>query len=113
MKQSDLSKYKKQLSARQVELEGQNELTASDVAPVALDQSSVGRLSRVDALQRQAMSEETRRRRLNELTRVKTALQRIADDEGNEFGTCRTCGEEIAKARLDLDPSVVNCIAHA
>ncbi len=41
------------------ELRDLNKVTQDDVAPVELDQVSVGRLSRMDALQQQAMSEET------------------------------------------------------
>lgn len=110
MNQIDVEKYQELLTARQAELESQNDLTQADIAPVELDQSSVGRLSRMDALQQQAMGRETRRRRAAELVRIKAALQRIED---GEFGCCQICGEEIAQARLDLDPSVANCIKHA
>ena len=74
---------------------------------VELDQSRVGRLSRMDALQSQAMYRETNRRREVELSRIKGALQRIEDDE---YGLCVRCGEEIAEGRLLSDPSVPLCI---
>lgn len=106
----DLEKYKNMLLSRQAELAAQNEMTTAEIAPVELDQQSVGRLSRMDAMQQKAMSEETRRRRMADLFRIKDALQRMNDDE---FGYCQTCGEEIAKARLELDPSVAHCIHHA
>ena len=75
-------------------------------APVELDQSRVGRLSRMDALQVQAMSLETERRRGQEIRRIDAALARLAADE---FGDCLRCGEEIEPARLELDPSVPLC----
>ena len=72
-----------------------------------LDQQCVGRLSRMDALQSQAMSAETKRRRDQELRRIAAALQRI---EEGEFGDCESCGGPIAEARLEIDPSATLCI---
>jgi DnaK suppressor protein len=74
---------------------------------VELDPSRVGRLSRMDALQSQAMSRETNRRRELELSRIEAALQRIED---GDYGLCVRCGEEIAEGRLLSDPSVPLCI---
>ena len=81
---------------------------ASDAtrAPVELDQSRVGRLSRMDALQVQSMSLETERRRALEIRRIDAALARL---EADEFGDCLRCGEEIEPARLELDPAVPLC----
>lgn len=76
-------------------------------ATVELDQSRVGRLSRMDALQAQAMSRETNRRREVELARIAAALQRIED---GEYGFCLNCGEAIAEGRLLSDPSAPRCI---
>ncbi len=81
-------------------------LAKESTSAVELDQSKVGRLSRMDALQKQAMSQEVRRRRQMELVRIEAALERIKEDE---FGYCITCGEEIEHARLDLNPSLPQC----
>ena len=75
-----------------------------------LDQQSVGRLSRMDAMQRQAMAQATQRRRNARAQRVKAALQRMED---GEFGFCQDCGDDIEKARLDLDPTVPTCVSCA
>lgn len=75
--------------------------------PVELDQSRVGRLSRMDALQSQEMAKETDRRRQAELHHIEAAFQRIED---GEFGECTACGEDIAFKRLLLDPAVAVCI---
>ena len=74
---------------------------------VELDQTKVGRLSRMDAVQAQEMSLETNRRREIELQRIATALQRVAQDE---YGVCLRCGEDIAKQRLEVDPAATVCI---
>ena len=82
--------------------------TIEDRKPVGLDQTAVGRLSRMDALQVQAMQIETNRRRHVELKRIESALSRLKDAE---FGYCIICGEEIEDKRLNIDPTVPNCIA--
>jgi DnaK suppressor protein len=81
--------------------------TLEERAPVELDQQAVGRLSRMDALQVQAMALETSRRRRTQLRRITAALARI--DEG-EFGYCLECGEDIAARRIELDPATPLCI---
>jgi RNA polymerase-binding transcription factor len=78
-----------------------------DSRPVELDQTRVGRLSRMDALQSQEMAKETERRRQQELERIDLALKRLADDD---YGDCQSCGEPIAPKRLAFDPSAALCI---
>jgi len=77
---------------------------------VELDQTRVGRLSRMDAMQAQAMSKETGRRRRQKLLQIDAALKRI---EENDYGDCQECGQDIAPARLEADPTVLLCISCA
>jgi DnaK suppressor protein len=77
---------------------------------VELDQTSVGRLSRMDALQGQAMSKEQGRRRGLELQKISAALRRI---EAGDYGDCLACDEPIAIKRLTLDPAATLCISCA
>ncbi len=86
------------------------ESTQDSRKPVELDQTSVGRLSRMDALQTQAMQLETGRRRDLELKRIESALKRI---EEGDFGYCVTCGEDIEEKRLAHDPTFPTCVACA
>lgn len=94
-------------------LEMQTELEAIAAAGdeaagvVELDQQRMGRLSRMDALQNQAMSKELMRRRAAELSAVRAALQRIED---GAYGDCEDCGEPINPRRLDLDPTARLCV---
>lgn len=76
-------------------------------APVVLDQQSVGRLSRMDAMQRQAMAQETARRRAAEVARLTSALARMDDVD---FGYCAECGDEIPLRRLEIDPGAALCV---
>jgi DnaK suppressor protein len=88
-------------------LAADGDLGAEERATVVLDQQAVGRLSRMDAMQRQAMAEARARRIVARRARIEAALGRIRD---GEFGWCAECGEEIAEARLNLDPAVPTCI---
>lgn len=93
-------------------LKQQQELTALEqtgteaAAIVELDQTRVGRLSRMDALQSQALSQERERRRGIQLQRIAAALRRIDQDD---YGYCTECGEEIAFKRLQFDPATTLC----
>lgn len=89
------------------ELEGLNENASNSREAVELDQSRVGRLSRMDALQGQAMNNAIATRRNNKLLAIEAALERLRDDE---FGYCLKCGDEIALKRLELDPTVALCL---
>jgi DnaK suppressor protein len=104
---ADLQDARAQLTARLEELQAMSALTKGDRAPVELDQTSIGRLSRVDALQGQAMAHATDARRRDEIKRAEAALRRIDD---GEFGYCLKCGEEIGDARLAIDLATPTCI---
>ena len=102
--------FKKRLYKLREEVLRDSELTKNERKPVLLDQSMVGRLSRMDALQNQAMALESERRRGVEVQRIDAALARI---ESGEFGFCAVCGKDIELKRLDHDPTVPSCIACA
>lgn len=76
-------------------------------ATVELDQTKVGRLSRMDALQAQAMAKASSNRRKAMLVKITAALQRIDD---GEYGRCRECDVEINPKRLEFDPTTIYCI---
>ena len=77
---------------------------------VTLDQQSVGRLSRMDAMQMQQMALAADRQRNARIGRIRNALERM---ERGEFGYCLACGNDIPEARLEADPSVPLCVACA
>lgn len=103
----DINHYKKILLYKQQELLNRTNSNENAADVVELDQSKVGRLSRMDALQAQAMSLETKRRRQLELTKIKSALLRIENDE---YGFCLRCDNEIPENRLQIDPAATHCI---
>lgn len=83
---------------------------ADAVQAVELDQNRQGRLSRMDALQGQAMAQAGVVRQQQNLALVQAALARL---ESNQFGRCLECDEWITQARIEFDPSVSYCISCA
>lgn len=74
---------------------------------VELDPSRVGRLSRMDAMQDQAMARATAGRRELRLSAVAAALERV---DNGDYGVCRRCETDIHPRRLDIDPLALLCI---
>jgi DnaK suppressor protein len=76
---------------------------------VVLDQSRMGRISRVDALQHQQMAAAGRRRAEARLKRVHAAIERF-DEAPDEYDWCPGCGEPIGYPRLKAVPETVFCV---
>ena len=77
-----------------------------DAGIVELD-TSIGRLSRMDAMQNQQIALELRRRRENQLLRIKNAFKRM--DRG-EYGRCSKCKTAITEERLEVFPDAMMCV---
>lgn len=106
----DIKEFRSLLLARQNELRELSNISSGARDAVELDQASVGRVSRIDAIQQQAMALASERSRGHELERIKAALARLDDDE---YGCCLTCGDEIPEPRLRFDPSIATCVGCA
>jgi len=103
----DPAAARSRIKDRLKELRELSGLSAAGRAAVKLDQTSVGRLSRMDAMQRQAMAEAEEARRKTEILRLENALKLI--DEG-EYGWCASCGGRIPDRRLEIDPAATLCV---
>jgi DnaK suppressor protein len=103
----DPSAFAEHLRARLAELDELSKLSEDGRAVVQFDQQSVGRLSRMDAMQAQSMALATEERRAAERARVQAALRRI---ETGDYGRCLNCDEEIAVRRLEIDPATALCL---
>ncbi|PKO26465.1 MAG: molecular chaperone DnaK [Betaproteobacteria bacterium HGW-Betaproteobacteria-9] len=75
-------------------------------APVELDQSSVGRVSRIDALQQQALAKGLLERLTIRKRKVEAALARF---DSRTYGLCCACHGDVELERLNADPAVVFC----
>jgi DnaK suppressor protein len=102
----DLKNFKQRLEKRLSDIMRNRK----PIAPVTLDHSRVGRLSRMDAMQQQAMAQAAARLTAVEEQRIRTALDRL---KSGDYGLCMNCDEEISEGRLRADPSVLTCIACA
>jgi len=98
---------RKKLEALRDETIALSEAVRENRKPVALDQQSVGRLSRMDSLQVQAMDKAQDAARQKQILRINAALERL---EHGDYGYCATCDEEIGEKRLELDPATPLCI---
>ena len=106
MDQNQLENFRAALISRREEIERLNSAGQDAAGTVTLDQSKVGRLSRMDALQAQQMAQETARRRQIQLQQIDSALRRI---DAGDYGLCFLCGDDINPARLKIDPACTRC----
>jgi len=104
------TKWRARLEAELEELLAISRASSRDRAPVSLDQQSVGRLARMDAMQIQAMAMASERRRQARIVALRKALERLAS---GEYGYCEVCGEPIPKGRLEVDATARFCVACA
>ena len=102
--------FRDRLLALRLEVLDVSEESDRSAQPVKLDQSSVGRLSRMDALQGQAMAKATQTRRVETLRGIEAALLRL---DNGEYGFCTECDDPINPKRLEIDPIAEMCVSCA
>ena len=107
MNDGDLQNFKQLLESQRDELMASQQMAQSSTETVELDQASVGRVSRMDAMQSQSMAVETTRLRQQQLRKISTALALIAS---GDYGYCSICDEEINPKRLEIDPASTMCV---
>jgi len=107
MTSTEIQEMKERLLSLKAELLAIQESGREAARPVQLDQASVGRLSRMDAIQAQSMALAVGKRREEQLARIAGALRRM---ESDDFGYCFLCGEEIGLDRLQFDPTTTRCV---
>lgn len=103
----DNEHFKHRLKERLAEITAGLEGSRDGESPVELDQARVGRISRMDAMQQQAVAKAAARLAGMEKARIQKALIRM---ETGDYGYCVNCDEKIAEKRLQFDPSVLFCI---
>ena len=108
MDKKNSARLKTLIEKKLKELVVEDELGQGSQKIVELDQQSVGRLSRMDALQSQAMAQAQKRRRQVMKQALEFALRRLID---GEFGFCEECGDAIEVDRLMANPAITRCIS--
>ncbi|MFW5947268.1 MAG: TraR/DksA family transcriptional regulator [Gemmatimonadota bacterium] len=89
-------------------LERSMRATEEAMRPVKLDQTAVGRLSRIDTLQNQGLTRNLQEREQARLGQIAAAFERL---EAGTYGLCMECGGPIPFARLDVFPETPTCTA--
>lgn len=109
MNQDVLERLRSRLEERTAELRAAIAAAEKGDVPIAPDKS-LGRLTRMDALQSQQMAAALTQRNREELARIERALNRM---QTGQYGVCGRCGEDIGEARLQAVPDTVLCRACA
>ncbi|MBK5207218.1 MAG: TraR/DksA C4-type zinc finger protein [Polaromonas sp.] len=102
----DLEQFRRRITSDLAQIEEAIAQAQASAGTVTLDQSSVGRLSRMDAMQQQAMAQGMRERLLLQRRKLDGALARI---DAATFGRCCECDAAIEPTRLEADPAVIFC----
>lgn len=74
--------------------------------PIPLD-ASIGRVSRMDAINNRSVNEASLREKKSQLSRLQKATERFEDDT---FGKCTRCGNDIPFGRLEYMPYTTRCV---
>ncbi len=105
LKREDKKELKKKIVEDIELLKKRIEDTESFSEPVAPD-NSIGRLSRMDAINNKSIFDASLRNNRNRMTLLKNALNNI--DE-SEYGICRKCRRQIPLERLKIRPEILFC----
>ena len=87
-------------------LERSMRTTTRTLRPAELDQSAVGRLSRMDTMQTQGLTKGLQEREQAKLGQITEAMKRL---DAGTYGRCVVCGDSIAFERLLVFPEAPNC----
>lgn len=98
--------FRKRINGELIDLLESIAESKTSARTVKLDQTSVGRLSRMDAMQQQAMALGLAERLLLRQKKLEAALARI---DAGTFGLCCACEAEIELERLHADAGTVFC----
>lgn len=77
------------------------------IKPIPLD-ASIGRISRMDAINNKTINESSLREKKKILQRLEKALE---NSDTKDFGLCTKCGNEIPFGRLEYMPHTTRCVS--
>ena len=100
------AELKGELERQLSQLEKSIRISGEAAATVTLDQTAVGRLSRMDSLQNQSLTKNLQEREQVKLAQILEAFERM--NQGT-FGLCVQCGGEIPYGRLFVMPEAEVC----
>ncbi|HUF27428.1 MAG TPA: TraR/DksA C4-type zinc finger protein [Gemmatimonadaceae bacterium] len=104
--EEQLEELRAELERELKRLERSMRTTGEAARPVVLDQSAVGRLSRVDALANQHLTRDLHAR---EQVHHAELLEALARMEAGTYGRCERCGAAMPYGRLIVFPEARAC----
>lgn len=105
---AQLTELRAELESELARLDKTRASSREAAKPVALDQTSVGRVSRIDALQNQQMSKDLHSRNEARRAQILDALERM---DAGTYGVCARCEQPIPYGRLLVFPEARLCAA--
>ena len=109
MREKEKETLKSKIESDIHELQKQIDTLQEKTSPIAPD-CSLGRLTRMEAMVEQEVSQKILDESKLRLTRLQNALSRI---DKPMFGICIECEEEIGIERMKIRPESVRCVACA
>ncbi len=106
LSKNHLAELREELEAQLARLLRSIEASEAALEPVELDQSRVGRLSRMDELQNQSLTRNLHEREEIRLGLIRSALARM---DAGSYGMCEACESEIPFERLLVFPEATGC----
>lgn len=106
MTPEERSELREKITARIAELKNEIAAMEDSARPVAPD-NALGRLTRLEAMGAQGVSEAALSTKKSELSRLEYAMTKIDEPD---FGECSICGEPIPVKRLLVMPSAATCV---
>lgn len=106
LSEEQVADLRHELERQLARLEKSMKVTDEALRTVELDQTAVGRLSRMDSLQNQSLSRGLREREVVRLSQIRDALMRV---ENGSYGTCTVCDGTIPFERLFVFPEAPEC----
>ena len=101
-----LGELREELDRQLEKLKRSMRVTDEALRPIELDQTAVGRLSRIDSLQNQGLAKNLHEREQVKLALLLEALKRM---EAGAYGVCTRCGGQIPFERLFVFPETPEC----
>ena len=108
LSEDQLAELRTEIERQLRRLERSMKVTEEAARPVELDQTAVGRLSRMDALQNQHLTQNLKEREEVRLALLQRAVERL---DGGAYGLCSECGAEVSFDRLLVYPETPVCSA--
>ncbi len=103
----DIAKFEQRMKTELQSVIASLDQGTDATATVELDQSTVGRVSRIDAVQQQAVAIGLQNRLQLRRRKLEAALARITS---GHFGKCCECQDRLEIERLEADAATVFCM---